>query len=185
VPEKVFQETEGRMKSAISSLQKELASIRTGLASLALLDGIEADYFGTLTPLKQLASVTVPEKRLLAVQPWDKSIIGSIEKAILSSDLGLNPVNDGKIIRIPIPPLTEDRRKQLAKLVKKAAEKYRVSIRTARREGNEALKRLEKEKTVGEDDLHRAQERLQKLTDQFTNQVDTLADKKEKEVTKV
>jgi ribosome recycling factor len=185
VVEEVFQEVEGRMRGAVTSLQRELASLRTGLASLALLDGIVVDYFGTPTPLKQLASVTIPERRLLAIQPWDKTLLGLIEKAILRSDLGLNPINDGKVIRVPIPPLTEERRKQLAKLVKKVAEEHRVSIRNARRETNETLKRMEKEKALGEDDLRRAQERLQKLTERFTQDVDTLAAQKEKEVMEV
>lgn len=183
--EEVFREVEGRMRGTITSLQRELAGLRTGLASLALLDGIEVDYFGTPTPLKQLASVTIPEKRLLAIQPWDKTLLGPIEKAILRSDLGLNPINDGKVIRVPIPPLTEERRKQLVKLVKKAAEEHRVSVRNARREGNESLKRMEKEKALSEDDLRRSQERLQKLTERFTQDVDTLAAQKEKEVMEV
>jgi ribosome recycling factor len=180
--EEVFQEVESNMRSAIDSLKNEYASVRTGRATTALLDGIMVDYFGTQTQLKQLASLSVPESRLIVVQPWDKSVLGEVEKSIQRSNLGLNPVNDGKIIRVPIPPLTEERRKDLVKVVKKSAEDRRVSIRNARREGNELLKELEKEKEISEDDNRRAQDRIQKMTDKYTSELDAVAAQKEKEV---
>jgi ribosome recycling factor len=180
--EEVFQEVESNMRSAIDSLKNEYASVRTGRATTALLDGIMVDYFGTQTQLKQLASLSVPESRLIVIQPWDKSVVAEVEKSIQRSNLGLNPVNDGKVIRVPIPPLTEERRKDLVKVVKKSAEDRRVSIRNARREGNELLKELEKEKEISEDDNRRAQERIQKMTDKYTSELDAVAAQKEKEV---
>lgn len=180
--DEVFQEVESSMRSAIDSLKNEYASVRTGRASTALLDGIMVDYFGTQTQLKQLASLSVPESRLIVIQPWDKSVISEVEKSIQRSNLGLNPVNDGKVIRVPIPPLTEERRKDLVKVVKKSAEDRRVSIRNARREGNELLKELEKGKEISEDDNRRAQERIQKMTDKYTAELDAIAAQKEKEV---
>ena len=178
----VYEEAQSMMKSALESLKKEFAGVRTGRATTALLDSVMVDYFGTQTQLRQLASLSVPESRLIVVQPWDKSVVGEVEKAIQRSNLGLNPVSDGKVIRVPIPPLTEERRKDLVKVVKKSAEDRRVSIRNARRDGNELLKQLEKEKEISKDDARRGQERIQKLTDQFIKELDELAAQKEKEV---
>ncbi|MGB9716330.1 MAG: ribosome recycling factor [Thermodesulfovibrionales bacterium] len=177
--------TSDRMSSAIDSLKREFASIRTGRASLALLDGIMVNYYGSLTPLQQLASLSIPESRQIAIQPWDPKIIPDIEKAIMKSDLGITPVNDGRIIRINIPPLTEERRKQLVKVVKKKAEDARVAIRNIRRDTNEEIKRLEKEKHLSEDDVKRFQEEIQKLTDSFIAKVDEILNHKEKEIMEV
>jgi ribosome recycling factor len=162
-----------------------LARIRTGRASLALLDGITVDYYGTPTPLSQLATLAVPESRLITIQPWDKSQLGLMEKAIQRSDLGLTPVNDGKIIRLAIPPLTEERRKDLVKQVKKIGEETKIALRNIRREGNETLKSLEKTKKIAEDDLRRGQEQVQKITDGFTVKVDETLQAKERELMEV
>ncbi len=180
--DEVYEEAQSMMKSALESLKKEFAGVRTGRATTALLDGVMVDYLGTQTQLRQLASLSVPESRLIVVQPWDKTVVGEVEKAIQRSNLGLNPVSDGKVIRVPIPPLTEERRKDLVKVVKKSAEDRRVSIRNARRDGNELLKQLEKEKEISKDDARRGQERIQKLTDQFIKELDEIAAQKEKEV---
>jgi len=174
-----------RMTGAIEALKKELASIRTGRASLALLDGIMVNYYGVSSPLQQLASLSIPESRLIAIQPWDPKIIPDIEKAIMKSDLGITPVNDGKTIRIHIPPLTEERRKHLVKLVKKKAEEARVAIRNIRRDVNEEFKNLEKEKRISEDALKRYQDEVQKITDIFIAKVDELLGHKEKEIMEV
>src|SRR5579872_5465709 len=156
-----------RMEKAISDLQHEMAAIRTGRASLGILDHIRVDYYGTPTPLNQVANLHVPEPAMITIQPWDVSQIGPIEKAIRTSDLGLNPANDGKIIRLPIPPLTEERRKQLAKKLHEVAEHHRVSVRNIRRDGNENVKKLLKDKKVTEDDDKRAHDEIQKLTDSY------------------
>lgn len=177
--------TNDRMASAIESLKREFASIRTGRASLALLDGIMVNYYGTLTPLQQLSSLSIPESRQIAIQPWDPKIIPDIEKAIMKSDLGITPVNDGKIIRIHIPPLTEERRKQLVKVVKKKAEDSRVAIRNIRRDTNEEIKKLEKEKHLSEDDVKRFQDEIQKLTNSYIAKVDEILNHKEKEIMEV
>ena len=178
----VLQDVNQNMQAAIESLKKEYGTIRTGRATTALLDGVIVDYHGAQTQLKQLASLSVPESRLIVVQPWDKSIVREVEKSIQRSNMGLNPVSDGKVIRIPVPPLTEERRRELVKVVKKAAEEHRVSIRNARRDGNDFLKHLEKEKEISEDDNHRGQEKIQKLTDQLIKDLDEVAAQKEKEV---
>lgn len=177
--------TNDRMASAIDSLKREFASIRTGRASLSLLDGIMVNYYGSLTPLQQLSSLSIPESRQIAIQPWDPKIIPDIEKAIMKSDLGITPVNDGRIIRINIPPLTEERRKQLVKVVKKKAEDARVAIRNIRRDTNEEIKRLEKEEHLSEDDVKRFQEEIQKLTDSFIAKVDEILNHKEREIMEV
>lgn len=171
-----------RMSKAIDALKKDLASVRTGRASLALLDGIMVNYYNTLTPLQQLASLSIPESRQIAIQPWDTKIIPEIEKAILKSDLGLTPTNDGKIIRINIPPLTEERRKQLVKAVKKKAEETKVAIRNIRRDIIDDLKKMEKEKHLSEDDVKRSQDEIQKITDLYINKVDEVLSFKEKEI---
>ncbi len=174
-----------RMSRTIEALKKEFASIRTGRASLALLDGIMVNYYDTLTPLQQLASLSIPESRQIAIQPWDPKIISDIEKAILKSDLGLTPMNDGKMIRISIPPLTEDRRKQLVKTVKKKAEEAKVAIRNIRRDVLEEIKKLEKEKHISEDIVKKSQEETQKITDSFITKVDEVLSHKEKEIMEV
>jgi ribosome recycling factor len=173
------------MTGAIEALKKEFASIRTGRASLALLDGIVVNYYGASTLLQQLASMSIPESRLIAIQPWDPKIIPDIEKAIMKSDLGITPVNDGRMIRIQIPPLTEERRKQLVKIVKKKAEETKVAIRNIRRDTNEEIKKIEKEKHLSEDDIKRFQDEIQKVTDSFIAKVDEVLNFKEKEIMEV
>ncbi len=177
--------TTERMTGAIEALKKEFASIRTGRASLALLDGIVVNYYGASTPLQQLASLSIPESRLIAIQPWDPKIIPDIEKAIMKSDLGITPVNDGRMIRIQIPPLTEERRKQLVKIVKKKAEETKVAIRNIRRDANEEIKKIEKEKHLSEDDIKRFQDEIQKVTDSFIAKADEVLSFKEKEIMEV
>ena len=173
------------MSKTIEALKKDFSSIRTGRASLALLDGIVVSYYDTPTPLQQLASLSIPESRQMAVQPWDPKAIPDIEKAILKSDLGLTPMNDGKMIRINIPPLTEERRKQLVKTVKKKAEEAKVAVRNIRRDINEDIKKLEKEKHMSEDVVKKFHEELQKITDSFIAKVDEVLGHKEKEIMEV
>jgi ribosome recycling factor len=176
---------EKKMKASLETFRKELSGIRTGRASLSLLDGITVPYYGVPTPLNQVATLSVPESRLMTIQPWDTSIIGDVEKAILKSDLGLTPANDGRVIRIPIPPLTEERRKQLVRLVKKLGEDCKVAMRNVRRDGNDDLKNLEKEKKISEDELRRAQDQVQKLTDRYITMAEQLAAQKEREVMEI
>ncbi|OHE55972.1 MAG: ribosome recycling factor [Thermodesulfovibrio sp. RBG_19FT_COMBO_41_18] len=177
--------TAERMSRTIEALKKEFASVRTGRASLALLDGIMVNYYDTQTPLQQLANLSIPDSRQIAVQPWDQKIIPDIEKAIMKSDLGLTPMNDGKIIRINIPPLTEERRKQLVKAVKKKAEEAKISIRNIRRDANEELRKLEKEKHLSEDEVKKIQEETQKITDSYIAKADEVLGHKEKEIMEV
>ncbi|MBM4145537.1 MAG: ribosome recycling factor [Nitrospira sp.] len=177
--------TTDRMDRTIEALRKEFSSIRTGRASLALLDGIMVNYYDALTPLQQLASLSIPESRQMAIQPWDPKAIPDIEKAILKSDLGLTPMNDGKMIRMNIPPLTEERRKQLVKMVKKKAEEAKVAVRNIRRDSNEELKKLEKEKYLSEDETKKAQDEIQKITDSYITRVDDVLANKEKEIMEV
>src|SRR3954452_11245445 len=174
-----------RMEKALSDMQHDMAAIRTGRASLAILDHIRVDYYGTPTPLNQLANLHVPEPSLITIQPWDVSQIGPIEKAIRSSDLGLNPANDGKLIRLPIPPLTEERRKDLVKRLHHVAEDHRVAVRNIRRDGNEAVKKLLKDKKISEDEEKRAHDEIQKLTDSFMEKIDTAVKTKEKEILEI
>jgi ribosome recycling factor len=174
-----------RMEKAISDLQHEMAAIRTGRATLSLLDHIRVDYYGTPTPLNQVANLHVPEPAMITLQPWDVSQIGPIEKSIRTSDLGLNPSNDGKIIRLPIPPLTEERRKELVKKLHAAAEHHRVSVRAIRRDGNEAVKKLLKDKKVAEDDEKKALDEIQKLTDAYMAKLDAAAKTKEKDILEI
>jgi ribosome recycling factor len=181
----VISDGKKRMEGALSALEKEFAKLRTGRASASLVDGIEVDYYGTATPLNQLASVSVPDSRTLTIQPWDKGAFGSVEKAIQKSDLGLNPVNDGKIIRIGIPPLTEERRKELVKVAKKYTEDAKVAVRNVRRDMNESLKKMEKDKDITEDDLRKGQDDVQKLTDDFVKTADATLDAKEKEILEI
>ena len=171
-----------RMEKVLSDLQHEMASIRTGRASVGLLDSVRVDYYGTLTPLNQLATLHVPEPSLITVQPWDVSQIGAIEKAIRSADLGLNPNNDGRIIRVPVPPLTEERRKEIVKHLHVVAEDHKVAARNLRRDANENIKKLLKDKVISEDDDRRAHDEVQKMTDGYITKVDQAAKAKEKEI---
>ncbi len=171
-----------RMEKVLSDLQHEMASIRTGRASVGLLEPIRVDYYGTPTPLNQVATLHVPEPSLITVQPWDVSQIGAIEKAIRASDLGLNPNNDGRLIRVPIPPLTEERRKEIVKHLHVIAEDHKVAARNVRREANENIKKLLKDKVISEDDDRRAHDEIQKLTDGYIARVDQAAKAKEKEI---
>ncbi len=178
----VINDADRRMDKAIEAFEKDLAHVRTGRASAALLEGITVDYYGTSMPLNQVASIAVPESRLLTIQPWDNNILGDIEKAILASDLGLTPSNDGKIIRVSVPPLTEERRKELVRLIKKMAEDCRVAIRNVRRDAIEKLKAQKKDKELSEDEMYKLQDDVQKLTDRHIKQVEGVLAKKEKEI---
>ncbi|MDJ0783913.1 MAG: ribosome recycling factor [Desulfosarcinaceae bacterium] len=177
-----LEDTKERMGKTITALENELKRVRTGRASLALLDGIRAEYYGTPTPLDQMASLSVPESRLITIQPWDVSAIKEIEKAILKSDLGLTPNSDGKLIRIAIPPLTEERRKELVKRVNKIGEEHKVAIRNIRRDANEMLKSFKKDGDISEDDAYKAQDEVQKITDDFIKKIDAIYSEKEKEI---
>ncbi len=181
----VYSEAEERMEKVIGAFQRELATLRAGRATPALLDRIEVDYYGTMTPLNQMAGVSAPESRLLVIQPWDKQSLGEVEKAILKSDLGLTPTNDGSVIRLAIPQLTEERRKELVKLVRKKAEECKVSIRNIRREANEEIKKLEKSSDITEDERHRAQDSIQEITDKRVDDIDDITSAKEKEMMEV
>lgn len=180
-----IQNMEGRMKKSISALENEFNTLRSGRASAAMFDKIRVDYYGQETPLSQVASVSVPEARLVVIQPWDKSLLSPIEKALLKSELSLNPNNDGKLIRINIPPLTEQRRKELVKLAKSTAETSRVSIRNIRRDAIDELKKLEKGKEITEDELKLGQDQIQKLTDSYIADINTLLEAKESEIMEV
>ncbi len=181
--EDVYKDTKKRMQKTIKVLEHDLLKIRTGRASASLVEEIVVDYYGTSTPLNQLASISIPESRLIVIQPWDPSALGAIEKAILkSAELGLTPTNDGKVIRLSIPPLTEERRKELVKVVRKTGEEAKVAIRQIRRDANERLKKMKKDKEISEDDFHRGQEEVQKITDDFIKKVDDLLHEKEEEI---
>lgn len=171
-----------RMKKSISALKDEFNTIRTGRASASLFDKVRVDYYGDKSPLSQVATISIPEARLVVIQPWDKALIGEIEKAIQKSELGINPSNDGKVIRIQIPPLTEERRKELVKTAKGYAEQSRVAIRNIRRDGNDELKKLQKDSLMTEDGLKVAEEELQKSTDKFIQDINKLLEEKEKEI---
>ena len=185
MPKQAISNVKDKMAKAITGYSRELASIRAGRANASLLDRITVDYYGAPTPVNQLAGISVPEARLLVIQPYDKTSLGDIEKAILKSDLGLNPTNDGNIIRISIPALTEERRKELVKVVKKAAEEAKVVIRNVRRDGNDDLKKLEKAGDITEDGLRGYSEDIQKLTDENINKIDEMTKEKEKEILEV
>jgi ribosome recycling factor len=178
----VIQKTKGRMEKVVEDLRRELAGVRSGRASLSLLDHITVEYYGTPTPLNQVSTLAVPEPNLITAQPWDVSLLSAIEKAIRASDLGLNPSNDGKLIRIPIPPLTEERRKQLARHVGKVLEDHRTAIRNIRRDENEMIKKMLKDKQVSEDDERKGLEEIQRLTDHYAKKIEELAKKKEEEI---
>jgi ribosome recycling factor len=171
-----------QMEKSIEALQKDFSKVRTGRASVTLLDGVRVDYYGTPTPLNQLATLTVPEARQITIQPWDQSVLKEIEKAIQKADLGFTPNNDGKLLRVNIPPLTEDRRKDLAKQVKKMSETAKVAIRNQRRDINEELKIIKNDKKITEDVFHKAQDDVQKVTDEFIKKCDELSIQKEKEI---
>ena len=180
--DKLLSESESKMKKAVEALKRKLATIRTGRASPGLIEGLMVDYFGTSMPLNQLANISVPEARLLAIQPWDKQAISLVEKAILQANLGLNPSNDGTLIRIPIPPLTDERRQELVKMVQKRVEEGRVSIRNARRDSVDQARSLKKNKEISEDQERRAEERLQKLTDDYVRRINDAGAAKEKDL---
>ena len=181
----VLRETRTRMDAVIEDFKRKLASVRTGRAAVSILDNVVVDYYGTPTPLNQLASVHAPEPQMLTVQPWDQSQVAAVEKAIRAADLGLNPSNDGKLVRVPIPPLTEERRKQLAKQVHDVAEDHRTAVRVGRRDGNERLKKMLKDKQISEDAERASLEEIQKLTDGYIRKIDELAKGKEQEILSV
>ncbi len=181
----VIDELKEKMEGSVDAYKRELTKIRTGRASLALLNGIKVDAYGSMLPVDQVGTLTIPESSMIAIKPWDPQMIGPIEKAILSSDLGLTPANDGNVIRLTIPPLTEERRKELVKQVKKMGEEFKVAIRNVRREANDELKKQKKDKEISEDDMFRLQDEAQKATDTFIKKIDEVAAGKEKEVMEV
>jgi ribosome recycling factor len=180
--EETYQETRDRMEKSIASLKTDLQRVRTGRASTSLLDGIKVDYYGTPTPVSQMSTIAIPESRLITIQPWDVSVIKALEKAILKSDLGLTPTSDGKLIRIAIPPLSEQRRKELVKVVHKTSEEYKVAVRNIRRDANELIKGFKKDSDISEDDAFKAQDQVQKITDEYIQRIDEIYKAKEKEV---
>lgn len=182
---KIHADAGERMEKALEAIKRELASIRTGKASAALLDGIKIDYYGTMTSLSQVANISAPDARLLVIHPWEKKLIPEIVKAIQKSELGLNPQSDPNVVRLPIPPLTEERRKDLVKLVKKVAEEGKVAVRNIRRDANDALKKAEKDKEISEDDSRKAQEKVQEITDKRIEKIDEMLEKKQQEVMEV
>ena len=183
--DEIYVDVEEKMKKVVAAFQRELVTLRAGRATPSLLDRIEVEYYGTPTPLNQIAGVSAPESRLLVIQPWDKNAIGDIEKAILKSDLGLTPTNDGSVIRLAIPQLTEERRKELVKFVRKKAEDSKVSIRNIRRDGNDEVKKLEKTSDISEDERRRGQDDIQELTDEKIKEIDEILENKEKEMLEV
>lgn len=183
--EDLFRDTSGKMSRSLEAFRKELGKVRTGRASFSLLDGIKVDYYGTPTPLQQVGTLSVPESRLITITPWDSKMIGPIEKAIQAGGLGLNPSSDGKVVRVPIPPLTEERRKDLVKVVRKMAEDARVAVRNIRREAIERTKEKEKKKEISEDEMKRGQDRTQKETDGFIRKIDEILKAKEQEILEV
>ena len=185
MPDEVIRHSEDSMKKSMETLKHELMGIRTGKANPGLLEGVKVSYYGQMVPLRQVANIAVPEPRLITVQPWEKPLIPEIEKAIRASGLGLNPIIEGAILRLPIPPLTEERRKELVKLAKKYGEDARVAVRNVRRDTNEKFKKLEKEHKLSEDDSHTRQEEVQKTTDRYVKQVDEVIAAKEKEIMEV
>jgi len=180
--DEILSELRQKMNKAVDALKKDFLKIRTGRASTALLDGIKVECYDTQMPIDQVATISAPESRLITIQPWDQSIMGNVEKSILKSELGLTPMNDGKIIRISIPALTEERRKELAKLARKMAEENKISIRNFRREANDMYKELKTEKEISEDELYRYQDEVQKITDEFIKKVDETTAQKEEEI---
>lgn len=183
--DELHDEMESSMERSAEALQRDLKRIRTGRASLALLDGIMVDYYGSPTPINQLATLSIPEARQIVIQPWDSQAVPEIEKAILKSELGLTPMNDGKLIRIVLPTLTEERRRELVKVVKRMGEDFKIQIRNHRRDANEMLKEMKKEKEIGEDEMRKGQERVQKTTDDYISKVDGIVNEKEKEIMEI
>lgn len=181
----VLSEARTAMDKAVKSLKREMAKVRTGRASVSLLDDVKVDYYGVPTPLSQVATLSVPEARLITVQPWEKNLIPDIEKAIFKADLGLTPSSDGQLIRLPVPALTEERRREMVKIIKRMSEDAKISVRNARRDANETLKMLEKEKEITEDDLKRSEKDVQQVTDEFVSTIDSVVQSKEKEVMEV
>ena len=181
----IYADAQERMDKALETLERDYRRLRTGRASVSLVEGIRLDYYGTPTPLNQLATLTIPDPRTIMIQPWDTSVIAEVEKAILKSELGLTPMNDGKIIRINIPPLTTERRRELVKIVKKMSEESKVAVRNIRRDANEMIKDLKKEKEISEDDQFRAQEETQRITDELIKRIDTAYTIKEKEILEI
>ncbi len=181
----VLKDCEKKMDKAILNLEKEFSRLRTGRASTGLVEEVMVDYYGTLTPLNQLASISIPDSRTISIQPWDRNAFSSVEKAIMKSDLGLNPVNDGKVIRINIPALTEERRKDLVKLAKKYCEDAKVAIRNIRRDANETIKKMKNDKELTEDEMHKGQDEVQKITDSYVEKSDQVLDIKEKEIMEI
>lgn len=181
----VLSELKSSMDASIEALERDLKRIRTGRASLALLDGIMVDYYGSPTPINQLASLSIPEPRQILIQPWDSNAIADIEKALLKSELGLTPMNDGKLIRITLPPLTEERRRELVKVVKRMAEDFKVQVRNHRRDANDLLRELKKDKEISEDEMHKAQEDVQKITDDYVAKIDKVVAEKEAEIMEI
>jgi len=178
----IITDMESKMKKTIEATHREFAAIRTGRASIAILDNVRVDYYGTSTPLKQMAAITTPDARLISIQPWDKAALEEIEKALLKSDIGITPTNDGKCIRLSMPPLTQERKAELDKILKKIAEEGRISLRTSRHAAIEHIRKLEKDKELTEDDKFKSQEDIQKLTDKYIKEIDTSLSGKEKEI---
>ena len=183
--EDVIAESKEAMTRAVEALKREMSKVRTGRASLAVLDDIRVDYYGTPTPLNQVGTLAVPEPRLITIQPWEKNLIGEIEKAILKADLGLNPSSDGQLVRLVFPPLTEERRKEMVKQVKRMGEDAKVAVRTVRREANDTLKKLEKDKEITEDELKRGEKDVQDVTDDYVARVDQVIAEKEKDLMEI
>lgn len=183
--DEVLSDARSAMEKAIKALKKEMTKVRTGRASTALLDDVKVEYYGVLTPLSQVATLSVPEARLITVQPWEKNLISAIEKAIFKADIGLTPSSDGQLIRLPVPALTEERRLEMVKLIKRMAEDARISVRNARRDANENLKMLEKEKEITEDEQKRGEKDVQALTDEYIGSIDEVVQSKEREVMEV
>ncbi len=183
--DEVLNETRSAMDKAVKSLKRDMTKVRTGRASVSLLDDVRVEYYGVPTPLSQVATLSAPEPRLITVQPWEKNLLPEIEKALFKADLGLTPSSDGQLIRLPVPALTEERRREMVKIIKRMAEEAKISVRNARRDANDNLKMLEKEKEITEDDLKRSEKDVQQLTDQFVELIDSVVQKKEQEVMEV
>jgi ribosome recycling factor len=181
----VISAMKGQMEKSVESLRKEYQKVRTGRATTALLDDIKVNYYDTPTPLNQVASLTIPEARVIVIQPWESKLISVIEKAILNANIGLTPTNDGKVVRLALPPLTEERRKEIVKMLKKMAEDARIAMRNIRRDANDELKKMEKDKKISEDDLKRAEKEVQDVTNSFVSKIDDVLAAKEKEVMEV
>ncbi len=181
----IYEATKEKMEKAMEALRRELSKMRTGRASLSILDDVRVDYYGTMTPLAQMATLSVPDPRTIAIQPWDGSAIAGIEKAILKADLGLNPTSDGRVVRLPIPPLNEERRRELVRVMRKHGEDCKIAVRNVRRDVNDELKTLKKDSTITEDEERKGHEQIQKMTDNFIKEIDTALEHKEKDIMEV